>query len=73
MTIEERVPAWREWAGLSKTDVASALEVSVQTVRNWEDGTYAPTHDHLERFAALIGISLSQFWGPLPPERRGAA
>lgn len=71
-TLPARITAWREWARISKADLADALDVSVQTIRNWEKGAHPPTHDHLERVVATFGVSLAQFWGPLPPKRDAA-
>lgn len=73
MELAERIKTWREWAGLSKANIADVLEVSTQTVRNWESGRFAPTYDNLELFANAVGISLPQFWGELPPVARVAS
>ena len=71
-TLAERITAWREWARVSKADLADALDVSTQTIRNWEKAVHPPTQNHLEHVVTFLGISLSQFWGPLPPKRDAA-
>jgi transcriptional regulator with XRE-family HTH domain len=69
VTIAKRIEAWRKWAGLSRADLADMIGVSVQTIRNWEQGTHPPTLKHLEQVAAAVEIPFEQFWIPVPSRR----
>ena len=81
MTIAQRIRRWREHAGLSKSDLARACDVTPEAVIQWERSepkrsktpkSTTPTHDNLEKVATAVGVSMAEFWGPLP-SKRGAA
>lgn len=67
MTLRDRVVAWRKHFGLSQGRIARKIGISTAAVSLWEqeDGT-EPTHDNLAAFCDVLGISLAQFWGPVP-------
>ena len=44
----------RKKAGISATELASALDCSRQAVRYWEDGQRTPQGDLLVRYAGLL-------------------
>ena len=61
----------RERAGLSKQDVASALEVKDPVIESWEEGAGAPTYSQLEKLAyQLYRRPLALFFFPSPPAER---
>lgn len=51
--------AARVRAGLRRTDVASRLGVSEETIRLWERGSVQPTQDRLARLIAMLSIEAS--------------
>ena len=61
--LGERLRAARINAGLSQQKVAERLEVTPQSVRNWESGRNEPSDEALEKVAALYGILPSQLTG----------
>lgn len=81
MNLRERLRAWRTHFGLSQGRVASLIGVSASAVGMWEqesEHATEPTHGNLAAFCEALGISLAQFWGPLPApsarkRNRGAA
>jgi transcriptional regulator with XRE-family HTH domain len=54
--------------GKSRNQVARALGISGQAVAQWfrDEKPTVPTHANLAAFCDELGITLSEFWGPLP-------
>lgn len=50
-----RLRQMRIKAGFTQESAASELEVSSQTIRNWESGRHEPSAAHLQRLANLYG------------------
>lgn len=50
----------RTKAGWSQEFVARQMEVSRQTVMNWEDGKSIPTADKAVRLARMFGITVEE-------------
>ena len=52
-------------AGLSQEDVASALGVAIQSIRNWEVGRAEPRRVHKDQLARLFGVAVEELiFGP---------
>jgi Zn-dependent peptidase ImmA (M78 family)/transcriptional regulator with XRE-family HTH domain len=71
----ERIAQLREFAGLSKTDLAKRLELSVAAVSQWEDGCKNPTTTNLISIAQNLGVDVKLLMKPVPSvilTRRGA-
>ena len=64
--LGEKLHTARINAGLSQQKVAEHLEVTPQSVRNWESGRNEPSDEALEKVAALYGIPPSQLTGQAP-------
>jgi transcriptional regulator with XRE-family HTH domain len=64
--IPERIAQVREFAGLSKTDLAQKLEVSVAAVSQWEDGSKKPTTENLVSIAQVLGVDVKLLMKPVP-------
>lgn len=62
----ERIAQVREFAGLSKTDLAQKLEVSVAAVSQWEDGSKNPTTANLVSIAQTLGVDVKLLMKPVP-------
>jgi Zn-dependent peptidase ImmA (M78 family)/transcriptional regulator with XRE-family HTH domain len=62
----ERIAQVREFAGLSKTDLAQKLEVSVAAVSQWEDGSKNPTTANLVSIAQILGVDVKLLMKPVP-------
>ncbi len=45
-------------------ELALAADVSAQTIRNWENGTYEPDATSLARIAAHLGVAIESFFVP---------
>ena len=59
--IKER----REKIGMSSTDLASALGVTVQAVSNWEkQPNRAPSRDLLSKLASVLGVEVKDLLSP---------
>ena len=50
----------RAKAGWSQEFVARKMEVSRQTVMNWEDGKSVPTADKAVRLAKMFGVTVEE-------------
>jgi transcriptional regulator with XRE-family HTH domain len=48
----------RKAAWLKQTDLADALDVSVETVSRWENGHNAPTHENRRKLEIRFGNTL---------------
>ena len=67
--IAVRFRELREAAGLSKTDVARALNVDLAAVSRWEDGSSLPRASKLPKIADLYGCSIDALYGRCwPPQ-----
>lgn len=64
MKLRER----REAAGLSKAEVARAMQVDNAAVLRWETGEAMPRAEKLPRLADLFGCSIDDLYGREPPE-----
>lgn len=51
----DRIARWREVAGLSQEELAERLEVSVMSVRRWENGQSEPRLKHKLALARELG------------------
>ena len=59
----------REAAGLSKTELARAMDVDLAAVHRWETGTAMPLAAKLPKLADLLGCSIDALYGRSgPPE-----
>ncbi|HEY5504965.1 MAG TPA: XRE family transcriptional regulator [Sedimentisphaerales bacterium] len=69
----ERIAQARELDGLSKTDLAQQLGVSVAAVSQWEDGSKKPTTDNLVSISKVLDVSMTLLMMPIPQDllRRG--
>jgi transcriptional regulator with XRE-family HTH domain len=67
--LGHRIRCWREAAGLNQSDLARLVEAHASAVSHWESGRHAPTAEMIGRIADACGISMAQFYGPLPPPR----
>lgn len=58
MTLTEKLNYLRKESGLSQSALAEKLDVSRQTVSNWELGEAVPSTDNLRRLGELYGVSV---------------
>lgn len=70
--LGNRIKSWREHFGKSREELAAAVGVSEVAVIQWETGVHSPTHVNLAAIAEALGITLSRFWGRIPPSGRRA-
>ena len=62
----------REKVGLSGAEVARRIGVERQTINNWELGRSAPQMSNLQRFAEVVGLSVSELLSGLDAPDRGS-
>jgi len=72
--LSERINRWRESKeGLSQAALAKKIGISPSAVAQWELGQTTPTHDHVEKIAHAVGVSVQEFWGRVPAKKRKAS
>ena len=64
--VPARLTQARELAGQSKTQVATALNVSGAAVTQWESGGKRPTHENLAALSRHLDVPLTLFFRDLP-------
>lgn len=72
MDLGARIAAWRNVTGLSRQELAEAVGVTAAAAYHWEDtgeSKTMPSAENLERIAAAFGVTLEQFFGPVPSRR----
>src|SRR5438105_1940142 len=71
--LPERITQARELAGLTKTDLAGKLDVSVAAVTQWENGTKNPTPENLLALGQVLNVPVALLLLPIPEQllRRG--
>lgn len=57
MTGSEQLKRWRDKQGLTQTQVAEQVGVSIRTYQYWEKGEFAPNRPLSARLHALTGIA----------------
>ena len=62
-TLGERLALLRKKYGYSQQDIADMLDVTRQTISNWECGQGAPTLDKAAELAGIYRISLDELAG----------
>lgn len=69
----ERITQARELLGLTKSELAESLFVSVAAVAQWESGAKHPTPDNLAAMSRRLAVPMSLFFKPKPAalERKG--
>lgn len=68
-TLGQQISRLRAAHGLSQEDLASALQVSRQSVSKWETDTSVPELDKLLKLSELFGVTLDELVkGPLSAE-----
>lgn len=65
-TFGERLQAWLKAASMSQAAFARAIGISGASVNAWLAGRESPLTMRLPAIAAALGITQSQFFGPLP-------
>lgn len=53
----EKIRIFREKAGLSQRELASALNISQSAIAQWESGETQPTLDNLRKTADILGVT----------------
>lgn len=64
-TINISLKAARVNAGLTQRELAEALNVTVDTVLNWENGKSEPKLSQLKRISELSGIPMDFIFVPM--------
>ena len=58
MNFAEQLQKLRKAAGISQAELASRAGVSLDSLRNWEQGRVLPRVDVAATLAAVLGVSL---------------
>lgn len=72
MTLQERIKAWREHRDLSVADMARGVGVAWESAYEWERES-TPKNENLEALVDFFGLTMEQFYGPLPKLQRRRA
>ncbi len=69
----ERITQARELSGLTKSELAELLDVSVAAVAQWESGAKHPTHENLAAMSRRLAVPMTLLFKPKPAglERKG--
>lgn len=62
--VAHRLTEARRARGLTATDLASMVQVSVQSLSKYENGHQTPRHDTVERLAKILGMPRQYFFRP---------
>lgn len=69
MDVPIRIRSWRKVKDLTQTELAEAAGVTVSAVSYWEAGKTSPKQEHLESVVEALGLTMAQFYGPIPKQR----
>ena len=69
-TLYEKIRDSRKAIGISQAELASLLNVSRQTISNWEKGITVPDAKSLERVADLLHVSVESLLGDIDRDLR---
>jgi transcriptional regulator with XRE-family HTH domain len=72
MDINVRLTRWREHKEMTKSALAAAADTTPQAVDRIEAGDSMPSLHMLERLVDAMGMTMSEFYGPLPKARRAS-
>lgn len=61
MTIGERIKAARLKAGITQEELAAKLNITYQSIGQWERGKRTPKPQTLKRIADALGVPVSEF------------
>lgn len=64
----ERITQARELAGVSKTELADHLKVTVAAVSQWENGTKKPTAENLFSISCVLKVPMALLLNAIPSE-----
>ena len=67
-----KIKEFRERAGMTKTELACAMDVDLAAVSKWETGVNRPTAANLIRLADLFGCTLDALCGRDGPAQTSA-
>lgn len=68
-----RLTAWREYLGLSKTELATRAGMTGAAIVMLESGAnQRPKVENEPRIFGALGVTHSQFWGPVPSRPEAA-
>lgn len=63
MNFHEKLYDLRKSSGLTQEEMAERLEVSRQTISNWETGSASPSLDKALELSELFSVSLDELVG----------
>ena len=61
MSLSNRINYFRQKAGMTQEQIAEQMNVTRQTVSNWERGLNEPDFASLCRLAEVLGVTLNDF------------
>ncbi len=60
MSISKNIIKARENAGLNQSELARAIDVSPQSVQQWESGETTPRRNRIEKLASVLGVTVQE-------------
>lgn len=68
-----KIQAYREAAGMNKTELARKLGVSIPTVSRWENGEDFPAAARLPALATALDCTIDELYDRVPPGEKDSA
>ena len=62
----ENLKKLRKQRGITQSDLAKYLGVSISTLSGWDTGVYEPDHAHLGQNADYFGVTVDELLGRTP-------
>jgi len=62
MKLGKGIRSARKRAGLTKTELATALNVTCQTICGWEKGTHGVRTGRLDAIAQILGVTVPELF-----------
>ncbi len=62
MNIGEQIKRYRKKKNLTQNELAQKLDLSQETIFNWENNLETPTEDDINKIIKVLGVSKKQFF-----------
>ena len=66
MTFGDRLSGWLSARGKSLADIQRATSIDFGTLSRLRSGKRQPREYHVHAIATALGLSMGEFYGPLP-------
>lgn len=70
MDLGSRILAWLRARDMTQKALAAKVDVSPGAVTAWVKNESDPTHKNLEAIVDALGLTMAEFYGPLPKVKK---